>query len=188
MIMLIGYARVSTNDQHLDLQRDALTAAGCKRIFQDLGVSGSKMTRPGLEKALSHLRENDTLVVWKLDRLGRSIRGLIELVGDLRDRGIQFRSLTEGFDTGTAGGRLIFHIFGALAEMERDLIRERTNAGLASARARGRKGGRKPKLNESKLRHARQLLSEPNSSVGEVATSLGVDRATLYRALARAQV
>src|SRR5260370_3158527 len=98
--MLIGYARVSTNDQHLDVQRDALTAAGWKRIFQDIGVSGSKMARPGLDKALSHLRENDTLVVWKLDRLGRSTRGLIELVGDLRDRGIQFRSLTEGFDTG----------------------------------------------------------------------------------------
>jgi DNA invertase Pin-like site-specific DNA recombinase len=151
--MKIGYARVSTTEQNLELQLDALAKAGCDRIFEDQ-ASGAKMARPGLDQALSHLREGDALVIWKLDRLGRTIRGLIELVGELRDRGIGFRSLTEGFDTSTPGGRLIFHIFAALAEMERDLIRERTQAGLAAARARGRNGGRKPKLSAGKYRLA----------------------------------
>jgi DNA invertase Pin-like site-specific DNA recombinase len=182
--MNIAYARVSTAEQNLELQLDALAKAGCDRIFRDY-ASGTKMARPGLDDALSHLREGDVLVIWKLDRLGRTIRGLIELVGELRERGIGFRSLTEGFDTSTPGGRLIFHVFAALAEMERDLIRERTQAGLAAARARGRNGGRKPKLNVKKLTHARELLANRDISVGEVAATLGVDRSTLYRALAR---
>ena len=183
--MLIGYARVSTKDQNLDLQRDALKGAGCEKIFEDNGMSGSKMVRPGLEKALSHVRKDDILVVWKLDRLGRTIRGLIELVNELRDRDVQFRSLTEGFDTTTAAGRMLFHIIGALAEMERDLIRERTHAGLAAARARGRKGGRKRKLDDVKLRLARAMLADRDVSVRDAAAALNVDRATLYRALAR---
>jgi len=182
--MNIGYARVSTREQNLEPQLDALAKAGCDQIFED-HASGAKMARPGLDQALSHLRESDVLVIWKLDRLGRTIRGLIELVGELRDRRIGFRSLTEGFDTSTPGGRLIFHIFAALAEMERDLIRERTQAGLAAARARGRNGGRKPKLIGKKLAHARELLANRDISVGEVAATLGVDRSTLYRALAR---
>jgi DNA invertase Pin-like site-specific DNA recombinase len=184
--MNIGYARVSTQEQNLELQFDALAKVGCDQIFED-HASGAKMARPGLDQALSHLREGDVLVIWKLDRLGRTIRGLIELVGELRDRGIGFRSLTEGFDTSTPGGRLIFHVFAALAEMERDLIRERTQAGLAAARARGRNGGRKPKLNGKKLAHARELLANRDVSVGEVAATLGVNRSTLYRALARKQ-
>jgi DNA invertase Pin-like site-specific DNA recombinase len=182
--MNIGYARVSTQEQNLELQLDALAKAGCGKIFED-HASGAKMARPGLDQGLSHLREGDVLVIWKLDRLGRTIRGLIELVGKLRERGIGFKSLTEGFDTSTPGGRLIFHVFAALAEMERDLIRERTQAGLAAARARGRNGGRKPKLNAKKLAHARELLANRDISVGEVAATLGVDRSTLYRALAR---
>jgi DNA invertase Pin-like site-specific DNA recombinase len=184
--MNIGYARVSTQEQNLELQLDALTKVGCGRIFED-HASGAKMARPGLDQAFSHLREGDVLVIWRLDRLGRTIRGLIELVGELRERGIGFRSLTEAFDTSTSGGRLIFHIFAALAEMERDLIRERTQAGLAAARARGRNGGRKPKINGKKLTHARELLANRDISVGEVAATLGVDRSTLYRALARMQ-
>ena len=182
--MNIGYARVSTQEQNLELQLDALAKVGCGRIFED-HASGAKMARPGLDQALSHLREGDVLVIWKLDRLGRTIRGLIEFVGELRNRRIGFKSLTEGFDTSTSGGRLIFHIFAALAEMERDLIRERTQAALAAARARGRNGGRKPKINGNKLTYARELLANRDISVGEVAATLGVDRSTLYRALAR---
>jgi DNA invertase Pin-like site-specific DNA recombinase len=182
--MNIGYCRLSTQEQNLELQLNALAKAGCDRIFEDR-ASGPKMAHPGLDQALSHLRESDVLVIWKLDRLGRTIRGLIEFVGELRERGIGFRSLTEGFDTSTADGRLIFHIFAALAEMERDLIRERTQAGLAAARARGRLGGRKPKLSGKKLARARELLANRDISVGEVAATLGVDRSTLYRALAR---
>jgi len=184
--MLIGYARCSTKDQNLDLQKDALTKAGCEKIFEDNGVSGTKMSRPGLDEVLAHLRKDDVLVVWKLDRLGRTIRGLIDLVSNLRDRGIQFRSLTEGFDTTTPAGRLLFHIIGALAEMEKDLIRERTNAGLAAARARGRKGGRKRKLNDTAARLARAMLSDRNVSVHDVAATLKVNRATVYRMLKRA--
>jgi DNA invertase Pin-like site-specific DNA recombinase len=179
----IGYARVSTQDQNLGLQRDSLDRVPCDKIFEDQGVSGSTMERPGLEAALSHLREGDVLVIWKLDRLGRTIRGLIDLVGQLRERGVGFRSLTEGFDTSTPGGRLVFHIFAALAEMERDLIRERTRAGLTAARARGRTGGRRPKITPQRLKHARALLNDPDASVDEVAGTLGVHRATLYRAL-----
>src|SRR3954468_10749744 len=139
--MLIGYARISTDDQNLDLQRDALTKAGCEQIYTDR-VSGTKATRPGLREALSHLRSGDTLVVWRLDRLGRSLRHLIDTITDLQQRDVGFRSLQEQIDTTMPGGKLIFHIFGALAEFERDLIRQRTLAGLAAARARGHAGGR----------------------------------------------
>src|SRR3954452_21807404 len=138
--MLIGYARVSTHEQNLDLQEDALNAAGCKKVYTDK-TSGTKAERPGLEQALADARPGDSLVVWKLDRLGRSLKHLIETVTDLSHRGVGFRSLQEAIDS-TSGGKLIFHVFGALAEFERDLIRERTLAGLAAARARGRKGGR----------------------------------------------
>ena len=147
--MLIGYARVSTQDQTLNLQKDALEKAGCQKIFTDI-ASGAKQERKGLEDALSHVREGDTLVVWRLDRLGRSITHLIQTVSGLAERGVGFKSLTENIDTTTSGGKLVFHIFGALAEFERDIIRERTTAGLQAARARGRKGGRPKALTPKK--------------------------------------
>src|SRR3982750_3492495 len=148
--MQIGYARVSTDEQNLNLQRDALKTAGCELIFDDM-VSGTKARRPGLEQALSHLRPGDTLVVWRLDRLGRSLRHLIDTVTDLQEKGIGFKSLTESIDTTTSGGKLVFHIFEALAEFEREIIRERTQAGLQSARARGRHGGPKHKLTKKQV-------------------------------------
>src|SRR3982750_2847449 len=154
--MQIGYARVSTDEQNLNLQRDALKKADCHRIFTDT-VSGTKAKRPGLEQALSHLRPGDTLVVWRLDRLGRSLRHLIDTVTDLQEEEIGFKSLTESIDTTTSGGKLVFHIFGALAEFEREIIRERTQAGLQAARARGRYGGPKHKLSEKQVAIARQL-------------------------------
>ena len=181
--MLVGYARVSTDDQNLDLQTDALMGAGCGQLFTDQ-VSGATAEKAGLTKALAYLREGDTLVVWKLDRLGRTVKGLVELVDLLKVQGIQFRSLTDGIDTSTPAGRFFFHMMAALAEMERDLIRERTNAGLAAARARGRLGGRKPKLDASKLESARTLLNA-KVEVSVVAKNLGVSRTTLYRALGR---
>jgi DNA invertase Pin-like site-specific DNA recombinase len=180
--VLIGYARVSTADQNLDLQHDALAEAGCEKVFDDK-ASGARDDRPGLAAALSHCRPGDTLTVYKLDRLGRTMRGLVELVADLARRKIEFRSLSDGIDTTTTMGRFTFHLLGAIAEMERDLIRERTNAGLAAARARGRKGGRKPLLTPKKLDAARALLQDRNRNVGEVAKQLGVGRTTLYRAL-----
>jgi DNA invertase Pin-like site-specific DNA recombinase len=180
--MLIGYARVSTADQNLDLQHDALAGAGCEKVFEDK-ASGAREDRPGLRDALSHCRPGDVIVVYKLDRLGRTMRGLVELVADLAQRKIEFRSLSDGIDTTTTMGRFTFHLLGAIAEMERDLIRERTNAGLAAARARGRKGGRKAVLTAKKLDAARALLQDRNRSVGEVAKQLGVGRTTLYRAL-----
>ena len=143
--MLVGYARVSTEDQKLDLQLDALKSAGCEKLFSD-HVSGASNLKPGLEEALAYLRPGDTLVVWKLDRLGRAVKGLIELVDELHGRNVQFRSLTDSIDTSTSAGKFFFHVMAAMAEMERDLIRERTNAGLTAARARGRMGGRKPKM------------------------------------------
>jgi DNA invertase Pin-like site-specific DNA recombinase len=180
--MLMGYARVSTEDQNLDLQRDALAKAGTERVFEDR-ASGARDDRPGLSDALSHVRKGDCLVVWRLDRLGRSMRSLIGFVEDLRERGIDFRSITEGIDTTTAAGRFFFHVLAALAQMERELIRERTNAGLAAARARGRKGGRKPKLNAKQIAHARKLLEDRTTTIKDVAASLGVNRATIYRTL-----
>jgi DNA invertase Pin-like site-specific DNA recombinase len=178
--MLIGYARVSTEDQNLDLQRDALEKASCEEIYTDR-VSGTKARRPGLEQALSHLRSGDTLVVWRLDRLGRSLRHLIDTVTDLQEKGVGFKSLTESIDTTTSGGRLVFNIFGALAEFEREIIRERTNAGLSAARARGRSGGRPKALSEKQVQMLRHLAADPNRSVEEICDTLGISRMTYYR-------
>lgn len=178
--MLIGYARVSTTDQNLDLQQDALTAAGCERIHTDT-ASGAKTERPGLSKALAECRTGDTLVVWKLDRLGRSLPHLVETVRELVGRGVGFKSLQESLDTTTSGGKLIFHIFASLAEFERDIIRERTNAGLAAARARGRKGGRPKGVDERKRKAALALKNDPSRSVKEICDILGISRNTYYK-------
>jgi|SRR5579871_3065142 len=179
--MRIGYARVSTTDQNLDLQQDALQAAGCERLFTDT-ASGAKADRPGLTQALKECRQGDTLVVWKLDRLGRSLPHLVETVRDLADKGIGFRSLQENIDTTTSGGKLIFHIFASLAEFERDLIRERTNAGLSAARARGRKGGRPPGvMDPNKQKAALALKNDTSRSVAEICQILGVCRNTYYK-------
>ena len=177
----IGYARVSTADQDPALQVDALTNAGCARVFEDK-ASGAKTDRPGLAAALAFVREGDVLVVWKLDRLGRSLPHLIEAVNALEERGVGFRSLTETIDTTTPGGRLIFHIFGALGQFERDLIRERTRAGLDAAVARGRRGGRKPVVTEEKLRRAKTLIAQ-GLTVREAAARIKVGKAALYAAL-----
>jgi DNA invertase Pin-like site-specific DNA recombinase len=178
--MKIGYARVSTADQSLDLQRDALTAAGCEKIFDDTS-SGATTERKGLAAALAYARPGDVLMVWKLDRLGRSIRHLIDTVQGLQSQGIEFASLRESIDTTTSTGKLIFHLFAALAEFERDLVRERTQAGLQAARARGRVGGRPPVLEGERLEQARTLLADPRQKPGAIARTLGVSRATLYR-------
>lgn len=178
--MLIGYARVSTNDQNLDLQKDALSIAGCERLFTDT-ASGAKTARPGLADALRDCRQGDTLAVWKLDRLGRSLPHLVETVRDLEQRGIGFKSLQENIDTTTSGGKLIFHIFASLAEFERDIIRERTNAGLAAARARGRKGGRPKGVDEKKRKGAISLKNDPSRSVKEICDILGISRNTYYK-------
>src|SRR5499433_1302188 len=178
--MLIGYARVSTVDQNLALQRDALTEAGCAKIFTEQ-MSGAVTDRPALHDALEFARSGDTLIVWKLDRLARSMKQLIETVETLRLRGIGFRSLTEALDTTTAQGRLVFHMFGALAEFERSLIRERTQAGLAAARRAGRTGGRPPKLTDDDIEAAKAMLANPDIGVTQIAHRLGVSPATLYR-------
>jgi DNA invertase Pin-like site-specific DNA recombinase len=178
--MLIGYARVSTFDQTLALQRDALQEVGCERIFTDT-ASGSRIDRPGLEEALDHLRPGDTLVVWRLDRLGRSLRHLIDTVSALQERGVGFKSLQEQIDTTTSGGKLVFHVFGALAEFERDLIRERTQAGLTAARARGRLGGRPKALDGKKAQIAQALYNDKTNSVADICRTLRISRATLYR-------
>ena len=180
----IGYARVATVDQELGLQLDALEAVGCVRIFNDR-ASGAIAERPELERALDHLRDGDTLVVWKLDRLGRSLRHLIDTVRSLEARGIGFRSLQESIDSSSPAGRLIFHMFGALAEFERDLIRERTQAGLAAARARGRHGGRPSVMTPAKAKVARQMYDSREHTVSAIAATLNVSRATLYRSLER---
>jgi DNA invertase Pin-like site-specific DNA recombinase len=178
--MLIGYARVSTLEQSLDLQKDALQKAGSERIFTDT-LSGATAVREGLNEALSHLRIGDVLVVWKLDRLGRSLKHLIETVTDLESRGIGFRSLTENIDTTTAGGKLIFHVFGALAEFERDLIRERTLAGLSAARTRGRSGGRPRSLTPKKIAQLKALAADTNNSIADILDTLSISRSTYYR-------
>lgn len=178
-IMQIGYVRVSTNDQNTALQRNALECAGCELIFEDK-MSGKTSDRPGLKKVLRTLSEGDTLVVWKLDRLGRSMRHLVTLIEDLRGRGINFRSLTDSIDTSTPMGRFFFHVMGALAEMERELIVERTRAGLAAARAQGRIGGRRPKLTEEQWAQAGRLL-EAGESRQRVALIFDVGMSTLYR-------
>ncbi len=184
--MNIGYARVSTGDQNLDLQLDALKAAGCEaeRIFTDR-LSGGKDERPGLAEALRYVREGDTLVVWRLDRLGRSLAHLIQTTTGLEQRGVGFKSLQEGIDTTTSGGKLVFYIFGALAEFERSLIRERTNAGLKAARARGRNGGRTKALTNHQLLMAARMLDAPDVSMQQVADHFGVARSTLYRLLSK---
>jgi DNA invertase Pin-like site-specific DNA recombinase len=178
--MLIGYARVSTHEQTLNLQQDALTKAGCTKIFTDT-ASGAKAERKGLEEALTYVRKGDTLVVWRLDRLGRSLPHLITTMTDLEERGIGFKSLTENIDTTTSGGKLIFHIFGALAEFERNLIRERTQAGLTAARERGRIGGRPKALTPEQRRIAQALYDDPKNSILEICRTLKISKVTLYR-------
>lgn len=177
--MLIGYVRVSTNDQNTALQRNALECAGCELIFEDK-MSGKTSDRPGLKKVLRTLSEGDTLVVWKLDRLGRSMRHLVTLIEDLRGRGINFRSLTDSIDTSTPMGRFFFHIMGALAEMERELIVERTRAGLAAAREQGRIGGRRPKLSPEQWAQAGRLLAAGETRQ-RVALLFDVGVSTLYK-------
>ena len=177
--MLIGYARVSTQDQNLDLQIEALTKAGCQKIFDDK-MSGSRAERPGLAKALEMLREGDILVVWKLDRLGRSVKNLVDLVGELHKQGVQFNSLTDAIDTGTPSGRFFFHVMASLAEMERELTMERTRAGLEIARQLGRKGGRKRQMTDSKIESAKKLLAK-GVPPRDVANNLGLSVPTLYR-------
>lgn len=180
--MLIGYARVSTLDQDPALQLDALREAGCEKVFTEK-ASGAQRERPELKAAIDYMREGDTLVVWKLDRLARSLKQLIETVETLATRGIGLRSLTEAIDTSTSGGKLIFHIFGALAEFERGVIRERTRAGLDAARARGRTGGRPPALSADDLAAAKALLRDPEITVEQIAERLSVAPSTLYRHL-----
>ena len=180
--MLIGYASVSTPDQTLNLQQDALEKAGCTKIFTDT-ASGATVERKGLEEALSFIRGGDTLVVWRLDRLGRSLKDLIEKLTELHTRNIGFKSLTENIDTTTPGGKLIFHMFGALAEFERDLIKERTNAGLQAARASGRRGGRPQVLSEKKVAMLRALYADKSHSVDDICKTLNIGRTTLYRYL-----
>lgn len=180
--MDIGYARVSTGDQSLELQKEALQAAGVSPDYIHTDVTGgANFERPGLEKAKDQLREGDALVVWRLDRLGRSLKDLIGTVNELAERGIGFKSLTESIDTTTSGGRLVFHIFGALAEFEREIIRERTMAGLNTARARGRYGGRPRAMDDRKIRLAQSMLADQSNTVADVCEELGVSRSTLYK-------
>lgn len=179
---LLGYARVSTGEQDAALQLDALEQVGCARVFSDT-ASGALQERPELTRLLDHLREGDTLVVWRLDRLGRSLRHLVDTVTGLAERGVGFRSLQESIDTTTPGGRLVFHVFAALAEFERDLIRERTHAGLAAARARGRRGGRPSVMTADKLAVAREMYASGEHTVSAIAETVGVSRASIYRHL-----
>lgn len=188
--MLVGYARVSTHEQTLDLQKDALKQIGCEQLFSDT-ASGASTERTGLDAALRFVRPGDILVVWRLDRLGRSLKHLIETIGALQARDIGFRSIQESIDTTTSGGKLIFHVFGALAEFERDLIRERTKAGLEAARARGRKGGRPRSAildSPKKIALARKLYLDKTNTVEEICLTLNVSRSTLYRYLARTNI
>jgi len=182
--MFIGYARVSTHDQNLELQLDALEKAGCEQTFQEK-ITGKNKDRPELNICLKTLRAGDVLVVWKLDRLARSLKDLVEIVSELESRGVGFKSLTESIDTTSPGGKLIFHIFGALSEFEHSLIRERTIEGLKAARARGRKGGRKPAMNRSDVQKAAAMLKDPLITKTEVAKHFGVSRLTLNKSLNR---
>ncbi|WEV65621.1 recombinase family protein [Bifidobacterium sp. ESL0764] len=184
--MLIGYARVSTLDQDESLQTDALKKAGCEKIYTD-HASGAKEHRPQLDRMLDTLRKGDVVTVWKLDRLGRSVQNLVVLVNLFKQRGVEFRSLTEQMDTTTPGGVLVFNVFAAMAQFERDLIRERTNAGLQAARRRGRKGGRKPKLTSAQAERVRELYDSKAVTVDEIARQYDVGRTTVYRALDRAK-
>lgn len=181
--MFVGYARVSTQDQNFDLQLDALKKNGCERIFQDV-VSGAKAERKALKEAMEYVRPGqDTLVVWRLDRLGRSLGHLIEFMTMLREKGIGFKSIIEAIDTTTPTGQFFFHVTGAFAELERNLIRERTMAGLIAARARGRKGGRPKALDQEKFKMALQLYEDKHNSVGSISKTLGITKRTLYRYL-----
>jgi DNA invertase Pin-like site-specific DNA recombinase len=180
--MLIGYARVSTGEQTLDLQRDALRGVGCERVYEET-ASGAKADRPILAEVIDYARAGDVLVVWRLDRLGRSLSDLLATITELADRGIGFKSVTEQIDTTTPGGKLVFHLFGALAEFERDLIRERTNAGLAAARARGRFGGRPRKLTKKQIALAKQLHADQKTDIATICQTLGISRTTLYRVI-----
>jgi DNA invertase Pin-like site-specific DNA recombinase len=177
--MRIGYARVSTQEQNLDLQKDALKRAGCKKIIEDV-ASGKTENRPGLDHVRELLREGDILVVWRLDRLGRSLKHLIELMTELEQKKIGFQSLQESIDTTSPGGKLIFHMFGALAEFERNLVRDRTKAGLDAARARGRKGGRPKKLSTQQRALAIDLYNQQKHGVDEICQMLGISKPTLY--------
>jgi len=177
--MLVGYARVSTQDQNLELQLATLKKAGCKKLYQDQ-ISGTKNSRPGLQLALEVLRKGDTLVVWKLDRLGRTVKGLIDLVNQLHQKEIHFKSITDNFDTSTPSGRFFFHVMASLAQMERELVAERTRAGLAAAKAQGRIGGRKRKMTKSKIESAKKLLRS-GTLPRDVAQNLGISIPTLYR-------
>ena len=181
---MLGYARVSTVDQDAALQVDALEKAGCDRVFIDT-MSGAVAHRPQLDRLLEHARSGDTIVVWRLDRLGRSLRHLITQVQELANRGVGLRSLQESIDTTSPGGRLIFHVFGALAEFERDLITERTTAGLAAARARGRHGGRPAKLTGEQIRTAKRLYDDSELTVAEIGQVFGVSRSTVYRSITK---
>ena len=183
--VILGYARISTDDQNLDLQRDALLKAGCERVFEDT-ASGSKTERTGLAALLASLRKGDTVVIWRLDRLGRSLKDLIGLVERLDATGVGLRSVQENIDTASIGGRLVFHLFGALAEFERNLIRERTQAGLSAARARGRKGGRKKRLDPAKREVALRLYRERKHTIAEICRMMGVGRSTLYNYITEA--
>ena len=178
--MKIGYARVSSDDQNLDLQRDALNKAGCERVYEEK-ESGARADRPQLQRLMEALRSGDTLVVWRLDRLGRSLKHLVETVEALESQGVGFQSTTEAIDTTTSGGKLVFHIFAALAEFERTLVRERTRAGLTAARARGRQGGRPKVLSEDRRRMAQALRDDPTQSVATICKALGISRTTFYR-------
>lgn len=181
--MIIGYARVSTHDQNIQLQTDALTKAGCEKIYADQGISGTKTSRPQLDRMIDTLRAGDTVTVWKLDRLGRSVQDLVALINLLRDRHVQFVSLTEAIDTTTTGGILIFNIFASLAQFERDLIVERTTAGLQAAKARGHKGGRPRKITPSQAKRIRQLHQQGELSASQIGKIYGVGRTTIYRTL-----
>jgi DNA invertase Pin-like site-specific DNA recombinase len=183
--MLIGYARVSTDDQNLDVQQDALKGAGCERVFEDR-ASGAKTERAGLGALMNILRSGDTIVIWRLDRLGRSLKDLIQLVERLESVGVGLRSLQESIDTSSIGGKLVFHLFGALAEFERNLIRERTQAGLSSARARGRMGGRPRCLSSAKEAVALRLYRERKHTVDEICQMMGVSKSTLYNYIGQA--
>ena len=184
MSELVGYARISTAGQDAALQLDALAAAGCGRVFSDT-ASGALEERPELTRALDHLRRGDTLVVWRLDRLGRSLRHLVDTVTGLADRDIGFRSLQESVDTTTTGGRLVFHVFAALAEFERDLIRERTHAGLEAARSRGRRGGRPSVMTADKIAVAQRMYESGEHTVAVIAATVGISRGSVYRDLPR---
>lgn len=186
MAMLIGYARVSTDDQKLNLQQDALRAAGCEEIFEDY-LSGAKTGRPGLNSALEKARAGDTLVVWRLDRLGRSLKDLIQLTEALKERSIGLHSLQEAINTTSSSGQLVFHLFGALAEFERNLIRERTQAGLTAARARGRNGGRPKALDSNKRQLAVKLYNDRQHSIDEICQMMGISKPTLYSYVAEGQ-